>query len=389
MIISKVEATGYRCLRDVKQELQPYQILVGPNGSGKSVFLDVIGFLGDLVTGGLKEAVAKRTDNFYDLVWGRAGKSFRLAVEAQWLPDDRTAHPSDGLIRYEIEATIDAKDDKIAISSERLTITEDSGNELPVLIHDGRKLSFAGKLDLNGLLRLKPPRDYSGLAALGNLGIEETDFRVMSLYNLLSDGGIKTVALDDASLLKPSPPIAGRSAVYEGSELARLASQLQESSHDVFKSWVEHVQTAIPDLVNIRPVLFPDDRRRYLMVEYTGGLEVPQWMLSDGTLRLLALTLLAYLPDFHGLYLVEEPEIGLHPTAIETVMQSLSSVYDGQVLITSHSPLVLSLPRPDQLLCFQKTENGTTIIPGNEHPMLSQWKSGVNISDLFAAGVLG
>jgi predicted ATPase len=142
-------------------------------------------------------------------------------------------------------------------------------------------------------------------------------------------------------------------------------------------------------LVNIRPVLFPDDRRRYLMVEYTGGLEVPQWMLSDGTLRLLALTLLAYLPDFHGLYLVEEPEIGLHPTAIETVMQSLSSVYDGQVLITSHSPLVLSLPRPDQLLCFQKTENGTTIIPGNEHPMLSQWKSGVNISDLFAAGVLG
>jgi predicted ATPase len=125
------------------------------------------------------------------------------------------------------------------------------------------------------------------------------------------------------------------------------------------------------------------------MVQYAGGLEVPQWMLSDGTLRLLALTILAYLPDFHGVYLVEEPEIGLHPTAIETVMQSLSSVYDGQVLITSHSPLVLGLARPDQLLCFQKTENGTTIIPGNEHPMLSEWKSGVNISDLFATGVLG
>ena len=44
MIISKVEATGYRCLREVRQELGPYQILVGPNGSGKSVFLDVIAF---------------------------------------------------------------------------------------------------------------------------------------------------------------------------------------------------------------------------------------------------------------------------------------------------------------------------------------------------------
>lgn len=391
MIISKVEATGYRCLRDVKQELQPYQIFVGPNGSGKSVFLDVIGFLADLVTGGLKEAVKRRTENFYDLVWGRTDNSFRIALEAHWLPADRTPQPqpSDGLIRYEIEAKIDVKDDKIAISSERLTIIEASGNQLPVLVSEGRELSFAGKLDLNGLLRLKPPRDYSGLAALGNLGTEETDFRVMSLYNLLSAGGIKTVALDGASLLKPSPPIADRSTVYDGSELARLVSQLQESSHDVFKSWVEHVQTAIPDLVNIRPVFRPEDRHRYLMVQYDGGLEVPQWMLSDGTLRLLALTILAYLPDSHGVYLVEEPEIGLHPTAIETVMQSLSSVYDGQVLITSHSPLVLSLPRPDQLLCFQKSENGTTIIPGNEHPLLSQWKSGVNISDLFAAGVLG
>ena len=125
------------------------------------------------------------------------------------------------------------------------------------------------------------------------------------------------------------------------------------------------------------------------MVQDAGGLEVPQWMLSDGTLRLLALTILAYLPDFHGVYLVEEPETGLHPTAIETVMQSLSSVYDGQVLITSHSPLVLGLSRPDQMLCFQKNENGTSIIPGNKHPMLSEWKSGVDISDLFAAGVLG
>jgi predicted ATPase len=139
----------------------------------------------------------------------------------------------------------------------------------------------------------------------------------------------------------------------------------------------------------MRVVDRPEDRHRYLMADYAGGLEVPQWMVSDGTLRLLALTLLAYLPDFHGVYLVEEPEVGLHPTAIETVMQSLSSVYDGQVLVTSHSPLVLGLSRPEQMLCFQKNENGTSIIPGNKHPMLSEWKSGVDISDLFAAGVLG
>jgi predicted ATPase len=81
-MITKVEASRYRCLREVSQELQPYQILVGPNGSGKSAFLDVIAFLDDVVSLGLKEAVRNRTENFYDLVWGRTESSFRLAIEA-------------------------------------------------------------------------------------------------------------------------------------------------------------------------------------------------------------------------------------------------------------------------------------------------------------------
>jgi predicted ATPase len=135
-------------------------------------------------------------------------------------------------------------------------------------------------------------------------------------------------------------------------------------------------------------IVRPEDKHRYLMVPYSGGVEVPQWMVSDGTLRLLALTFLAYLPATPGLYLIEEPEIGLHPTAIETVLQSLSSVYEGQVLVTSHSPIVLGLTRPDQLLCFQKTQDGTTVVPGNEHPLLKEWRSGVDLSDLFASGVL-
>jgi predicted ATPase len=166
-------------------------------------------------------------------------------------------------------------------------------------------------------------------------------------------------------------------------------AQVQDSSPDSFKAWVEHVRTAIADIVGIRTVSRPEDKHRYLMIHYAGGVEVPQWMVSDGTLRLLALTLLAYLPGAQGAYLVEEPEVGVHPTAIETIVQSLSSVYEGQVLVTSHSPIVLSMPRPDQLLCFQKAQDGTTILPGSEHPLLRQWKSGVNLSDLFAAGVLG
>ncbi len=390
-MITKVEASGYRCLREVSQELQPYQILVGPNGSGKSAFLDVIAFLGGVVSRGLKECVGDRTENFYDLVWGRTESSFRLAIEAKRPQNGDPGRdvPEAGRIRYEITAKIDANDDEIVIASERLTVLDAAGKPSPVITRNGKHASFSAEVAGAQMWGFELNPNSSSLTTLSTLEIEKTGFPSVAWLKSLLQDGVKTVALDNKLLRAPSAPGAGKPAVYDGSNLARLVAQVQDSSPESFKAWVEHVQTAIADIVDIRTVSRPEDKHRYLMIHYAGGVEVPQWMVSDGTLRLLALTLLAYLPGVQGVYLVEEPEVGVHPTAIETIIQSLSSVYEGQVLITSHSPVVLSMPRPDQLLCFQKTQDATTILPGNEHPLLKQWKSGVNLSDLFAAGVLG
>ena len=61
-MITRIEAFRCRRLPEVSQELSSYQISVGPNGSGKSAFLNVITFLSDLVSRGLKEAVSERTE---------------------------------------------------------------------------------------------------------------------------------------------------------------------------------------------------------------------------------------------------------------------------------------------------------------------------------------
>jgi predicted ATPase len=104
----------------------------------------------------------------------------------------------------------------------------------------------------------------------------------------------------------------------------------------------------------------------------------------------MALTLPAYLPDFKGIYLVEEPENGIHPTAVETMFQSVSSVYDAQMLLATHSPVILSIAKPEEVLCFAKNEEGATdIVSGNEHPALRDWKRETDLGTLFAAGVLG
>jgi len=66
-MIRLIEALNYRCLKYISLRLDDFQVLVGPNASGKTTFLDVVSFLGELVSDGLEKAIESRTTNFQDI----------------------------------------------------------------------------------------------------------------------------------------------------------------------------------------------------------------------------------------------------------------------------------------------------------------------------------
>ncbi|MEN8217385.1 MAG: AAA family ATPase [Pseudomonadota bacterium] len=66
----------FRCLRNVRQPLGAFHILVGPNASGKTTFLDVFALLGRLVSSGLEATISERSHNLSDLFWGKSGTQF-------------------------------------------------------------------------------------------------------------------------------------------------------------------------------------------------------------------------------------------------------------------------------------------------------------------------
>jgi hypothetical protein len=52
--------------------------------------------------------------------------------------------------------------------------------------------------------------------------------------------------------------------------------------------------------------------------------------------------------------------------------------------------VVLSIAKPEQVLCFAKTAEGATdVVAGSEHPRLKEWKGETDLGTLFASGVLG
>jgi hypothetical protein len=275
-----------------------------------------------------------------------------------------------------------------AVHAEPPSIADARGGRLILRKRRGNGDAFASEDVIDEQrwsLKLGPRR-----SALANLPEDESLFPAAAWLKTVLADGVAAIVLDSQAMRRASPPGQRRTFKADGSNLPWVVDALQSRAPERYRDWIAHLQTALPDLEGVRTVERADDRHRYLMLLYRGGLEVPSWMASDGTLRLLALTLLAYTPELEGVYLIEEPENGIHPRAVETLYQSLSNVYGGQVLLATHSPIILSMVDPAHLLCFAKASDGSTdIVRGTEHPMLARWKGETNLSTLFGAGILG
>jgi len=421
-MIRLVEVLGYRCLRYIRQPLGPFHILVGPNASGKTTFLDVINFVGQLVSEGLDAALDERTANFQDLVWNRENDFFEIAIEGEipgGVREILRGKPWD-TIRYQLRIGVHPETQAVSILDESVLLkTWEKPRLAPLPLslfptEPDPPESLIVKRPKKGARRVVSKSDvgidhfYTEVAeesgkgwfpairlgprksAFGNLPEDREKFPATTWFKDLLTTGVQAISLNSLLMRKPSSPGRGRKFSPDGSNLPWIIAELKSHHPDRFHRWIRHVQTALPELVTIDTVERPEDRHCYLVVEYKGGLRVPSWMVSDGTLRLLALTILAYLPEMHGVYLIEEPENGIHPQAVETVYQSLSSVYDAQVLVATHSPVLVSLAEPEHLLCFKKAPSGATnIVLGTQHPRLQDWKREVSLGDLFASGILG
>lgn len=420
-MIRLIEALNYRCLRYVKQPLGDFHVLVGPNASGKTTFLDVVAFLGDFLDKGLKDAIEERTRDFRDLLFAHEGNRFELAVEMGIPEEKKVLLPAErkfGAIRYEVaigwaenESEVHILDEKVILrrsvsdsTVQRALFPQPPAPPLSVMTQHTSQAQrrvvskvYGGNDNYNSEVHERGGKGWAPSirlgprkSALANLPADETNFPVSTwLRDILRDG-VQKFMLNSLALRMSSPPGQGLKFKPDGSNLPWVVHSLRSEYPALHRKWVQHVQTALPDLKDIQAVEQPDLRHKHLRLIYENGLEIPSWMASDGTLRLLALTIPAYLPEFRGIYLIEEPENGIHPLAMETVFQSLRSVYSAQILLATHSPVIVGQAKTRDILCFRKDVTGATdIVPGDEHPRLKNWQGSMRLDDLYASGVLG
>lgn len=425
-MITRIEATRYRCLELLQADLQPFGVLVGANGAGKTTFLDIPGLLADCLqarevsqafTAKLHSRPA-RSATLNELVFGGRGNDFILAIEAE-LPATiiKALLPTQSglvqnneqrwlrFVRYEIRFEI-FNDRQLVIGNEYLFLfsrtsqPERGGARLygetgrhrdwRFIVERDREGEVSFRVEAHRGKKARPAHVEAQMLALPKVQFESSaDFPASRwLYDFLTTQCVFYRPNIDL-LQTASPPGLSGNLMLDAANLPWLVLELQNEL-EKFTAWVEHVKTALPQITSIRAIEREEDHHAYLAVTYNGGYEVTSSGLSEGTLRILALTILPYLTWRPAMIITEEPENGIHPKAVEAVLQSLQSIYGSQVLISSHSPVVLAASKLDQVLCARLEANGAaSIVRGPDHPRLTEWHGQLDLGSLLAAGILG
>ena len=98
-----------------------------------------------------------------------------------------------------------------------------------------------------------------------------------------------------------------------------------------------------------------------LMFRTKHGQYLPAHSVSDGVFLSLAFIALTYLSDPAHILLIEEPENGVHHTSLKeivTTLRNLGKVHSVQVILTTHSPYLLDLVKPEEVRLFRKDTEG-------------------------------
>jgi predicted ATPase len=375
-VISGIEVQNFKGFRDLRLSgLGPFHVLAGPNGSGKSSFFEILEFVKDLVLYDAQEALSRRNvGSLRELRFAGGPIKFQISLDASLFGGESVV--------YQLSLG-DWNDSGVLIANEYLATPSQRARPIVARTTDGRSRYARDS---------ETPVDYFSFpvnrTALGQVPADEQRFPAANQVKKLLTTGVQSISLDSRLMGTPCPPgLTAAELLPDGRNLARVAGRLIKLGA---AEWLYHLRLALEDLEDISWRQREDDRAEYLVLRYRDGLEIPSWLASFGTLRTLGLTLPAFLPaDEPSLYLFEEPENGIHPKAIEIVMDAIQSIPNAQTFVTTHSPMIVQQSGVDSLLLFSKRDREIIVEHGGENPILRGWDGIPDLATVFASRVLG
>jgi predicted ATPase len=192
----------------------------------------------------------------------------------------------------------------------------------------------------------------------------------------------KTARIDDNRFLRP-----------DGGNLPAFLYYLRKKHQEAYRLIVRTVQRVAPffEDFQLEPLqLKPDD----IKLEWRHKRSDQYFdasSLSDGTLRFIALATLFLQPEKYrpSVILVDEPELGLHPYALEMLAALVRQAsVTTQVIVSTQSSLLLDHFEPEDVLVANRVNDGTQLTR-LESPQLAKWLEDYSLGQLWEKNEFG
>ena len=177
----------------------------------------------------------------------------------------------------------------------------------------------------------------------------------------------------------------------DGLNIAEYLLDIRRQSTDAFDGIVETLQSILPNLNALEPTVTTELERAVYLRMAEKEYEIPGWLLSSGTLRILALLALFRHPNPPSLILIEEFENGLDPRAIHLMVDEIREVVESgrsQVIVTTHSPYLLDLLPLSSILLVERVDGEPTFTRPADDEYLQKWSENFTSGKLYTMGNL-
>lgn len=373
--ISKIHIENFKSLSNISVELNDLNILFGPNGVGKSTFLDTIWFIRDCATRGVDLAATDR-DHGIGLLWENAEPNSHILISVE--TETFTYQLELGFSSGRIEPFVG---EKLLSKLRQITLIERLvGSDKANFYHNNFKqtqvtLRQPEKLALNQYLffedNVSEAIDADRLFRFAHL----YDVRGISLYPIQkfgSESGTETWLKEHGKNL--------------WSVLRNLKDRRALDAR--YDTIMEYMRRAFP---NFDDVLLEQTGVNTVygnFIEKNRRQPIKAIGISDGHLQLLInLTcLFSEGENRDSILLYDEPETSLHPYAIAIFAQAVEDAvkaWNKQVIIATHSPVLLSQFSAEKIFAGDTDEKGSTILR-----RLSEIQEIQDLLEKYAAGSL-
>lgn len=349
--MDRIRIIGYKSFCNLDLDLHKINLLIGSNGAGKSNFLSFFELLGRTFNQNLEQYVALRggVDKFL-----HQGRKITDIIEAQ-ITQDRNSY--------------------------RLTLREADGK----LIVENEQLGYrsAGTWDFVTISTFVPEsmvKTYNGMKRGDYIKEYLSQIRKFHFH----DTGQRSPFAAECHVKNDAQTL------YEhGENLAPILYRIQQENPQVYRRIVQVIQSVAPYFSDFYFNPSPADTMRLLWLDKYNTMIYGPNDFSDGTIRFIALVVLFMQPWLPKVIIIDEPELGLHPIAIQKLagLIKIAAQRGSQIIIATQSAELISNFDPEDVVTVNQL-NGQTTMERLKSEDLENWLDDYTLGDLWKQNIL-